>query len=138
MPCPAEKASPWWRNDCRAGKLERPAFLIRDAVPADILQALREVFRRSSLSNDGDRMTLLAHPDALGLSDLAQCRRRTRAAIAGGCVVGFTTWLARGMCVAEIEDILRGFAVDGPRAGRALVMEPGSRPRAVVAPAGSR
>ena len=40
------------------------AFVIRDAVPAD-LAALRQVYRRASLSNDGDRMNLLANPDAL-------------------------------------------------------------------------
>jgi hypothetical protein len=39
-------------------------FLIRDAVPAD-MAVLRDVFRRSSLSNEGDRVNLLANPDAL-------------------------------------------------------------------------
>jgi hypothetical protein len=57
--------------------------LIRDAVPGD-LAALREVFRRSSLSNAGDRMNLLAHPDALQFSGLAVRQGRTRAAVADG------------------------------------------------------
>ena len=98
-----------------------PAFLIRDAVPADV-PALREVFRRSSLSNDGDRMTLLAHPDALELSDLAVPAGRTRAAIAGGCVVGFATWLGAGD-VTEIEDLFVDPQWMGQGAGRALVMD---------------
>jgi hypothetical protein len=45
-------------------------FVIRAAVPGD-MTALRDVFRKSSLSNDGDRANLLAHPDVLELSDLA-------------------------------------------------------------------
>jgi hypothetical protein len=37
-------------------------------VPADVA-VLRDVFRRSSLTNDGDRNNLLANPDALVFSD---------------------------------------------------------------------
>ena len=41
-------------------KAERvTGVLIRDASPGD-MPALRDVFRRSSLSNDGDRPNLLA------------------------------------------------------------------------------
>jgi hypothetical protein len=39
-------------------------FLIREAVPADTA-VLRDVYRRSSLSNDGDRASLLANPEVL-------------------------------------------------------------------------
>jgi hypothetical protein len=58
-------------------------FLIRAAGPSD-MTALRDVFRRSSLSNEGDRRNLLAHPDVLELSDLAVTQGRTRAAVAIG------------------------------------------------------
>jgi hypothetical protein len=38
--------------------------VIRLGVPAD-LPAVRDVFRRASLSNAGDRAVLLAHPEHL-------------------------------------------------------------------------
>ena len=60
--------------------------LIRFAVPADT-GALNDVFRRSSLSNEGDRANLLAHPDALAISKLAVHEQRTRVAIADGRIV---------------------------------------------------
>src|ERR1700723_3553764 len=57
--------------------------LVRDAVPAD-MTALSGVYRRSSLSNEGDRPNLLAHPETLEFSDLGVREGRTRAAIAEG------------------------------------------------------
>ena len=96
-------------------------FVIRAAVPGDT-SALRDVFRRSSLSNDGDRPNLLAHPDVLELPDLAVREGRTRAAVAGDRIVGFATWLGTGN-VVEIEDLF----VDPDRMrqgiGRALVLD---------------
>lgn len=79
------------------------AFALRDATPADVT-ALREVFRRSSLSNEGDRSHLLAHPEALELSDLAVRQSRTRVAVADGRVVGFASWLGDADAV-EVEDV---------------------------------
>jgi hypothetical protein len=65
-------------------------FLIRDAVPAD-MAVLADVFRRSSLSNEGDRVNLLANPDALEFPGTAADGRRTRvAAAADGRIAGFT------------------------------------------------
>jgi N-acetylglutamate synthase-like GNAT family acetyltransferase len=78
-------------------------FEIRDATPGD-MNVLREVVRRSSLSNDGDRADLLAHPDVLELSDLAVREGRTRTAVCAGAIAGFATWLAVGD-VIEIEDL---------------------------------
>jgi GNAT superfamily N-acetyltransferase len=96
-------------------------FLIRAAVPGD-MTALRDVFRRSSLSNDGDRENLLAYPDALELSDLAVTQGRTRAAVADDGIVGFATWLSAGDAM-EVEDLF----VDPERMrqgfGRALVLD---------------
>ena len=77
--------------------------MLRDAVPGD-LTALREVFRRSSLSNDGDRPNLLAHPEVLELSGLAVREGRTRAAAADEEIVGFASWLGTGD-EFEIEDL---------------------------------
>lgn len=66
--------------------------LIRDAV-ADDMTALSGVYRRSSLSNDGDRPNLLAYPETLEFSDLAVRAGRTRAAVAEGEIVGFASWI---------------------------------------------
>jgi GNAT superfamily N-acetyltransferase len=96
-------------------------FLIRDAVPGD-MSALRDLFRRSSLSNDGDRMSLLAHPDALELSDLAVTEGRTRTAVADGGTVGFATWLRAGDAI-EIEDLFVDPEWMGQGIGRALVLD---------------
>jgi GNAT superfamily N-acetyltransferase len=96
-------------------------FLIRDAAPAD-LGALRDVFRGSSLSNDGDRANLLAHPDALELPDLAVRQGRTRAAVDDGAIIGFATWLGTGE-VIEIEDLFVTPERMRQGAGRALVLD---------------
>jgi ribosomal protein S18 acetylase RimI-like enzyme len=77
--------------------------LIRDAVPADMM-ALSGVYRRSSLSNEGDRPNLLAHPETLEFSDLAVREGRTRAAVAEANIAGFASWLGAGDAV-EIEDL---------------------------------
>ena len=74
-------------------------LLIRAAVPAD-LDDLRELFRRSSLSNEGDRAGLLSHPDALVLTGAGVDEGRTRVAVVDGRIVGFATLLA-----TELEDL---------------------------------
>src|SRR5664279_1282698 len=81
------------------------AFAIRRAVAAD-LPALRRIFRQASLSNDGDRDVLLAHPDALELRDDRVSDGRTRAAAAAdGSVVGFITVLPGDGSALELEDL---------------------------------
>ena len=77
--------------------------LIRDAA-ADDMTALSGVYRRSSLSNEGDRPNLLAHPETLEFSELAVQQGRTRAAVAEGEIVGFASWLGAGDAF-EIEDL---------------------------------
>ena len=86
------------------------------------MTALRDVFRRSSLSNDGDRPNLLAHPDVLELSDLAVREGRTRAAVADGGIVGFATWLSAGD-VFELEDLFVAPERMRQGIGRALVLD---------------
>ena len=66
---------------------------ISDAGPGD-LDELTEVFRRSSLSNAGDRELLLAHPEVLVLSVADLATGRTRVALDGDRIVGFATTLA--------------------------------------------
>jgi GNAT superfamily N-acetyltransferase len=75
----------------------------RDAVPSEI-DALRDVYRRSSLSNEGDRANLLAHPETLVWPDLALHERRTRVAVRDGELVGFATTLDVEE-VLELEDL---------------------------------
>ena len=96
--------------------------MIRDAVPAD-LAALRQVYRRASLSNDGDRMNLLANPDALEWGGPGGDDRRTRvAATDGGGIAGFATSVPAGD-VVELDDLFvdPGWMLQG--AGRALVLD---------------
>jgi GNAT superfamily N-acetyltransferase len=98
------------------------ALSVRDAVPAD-RDAVQRLFRRASLSNDGDRDNLLAHPDALVFSDTAIIEQRTRVATdVDGVVIGFATSadVAGGL---ELEDLF----VDPDRmrrgVARALVLD---------------
>ena len=95
--------------------------MIRPAVPGD-MPALRDVFRRSSLSDDGDRAILLAHPDVLELSDLAVREGRTRVAVADDRIAGFAAWLSAGD-VMEIEDLFVDPERMGHGIGRALVLD---------------
>ena len=94
--------------------------MIRDAEPAD-LAALRDVYRRSSLSNEGDRPDLLAHPDALEFTGAPADDRRMRVAVAGdGRVAGFATSVFGGDAV-ELEDLFVDPGWMRRGAGRALV-----------------
>jgi GNAT superfamily N-acetyltransferase len=95
------------------------AFLIRAAVPGD-MATLRAVFRRSSLSNDGDRANLLAHPEVMELSDVAVREGRTRAAVADGRIVGFASWLSAADAI-ELDDLFVDPDWMGQGVGRALV-----------------
>lgn len=77
--------------------------LLRNAAPSDTL-VLRSLYRRSSLSNEGDRAALLAHPDALEWADAAVGEQRVRVAVRDGGIVGFaTTRAVEG--VLELDDL---------------------------------
>lgn len=67
-----------------------PTISIRIAEPGD-LEMLGDVYRRSSLSNLGDRANLLANPDTLVFDAAAVHERRTRVAFGDGRIVGFAT-----------------------------------------------
>lgn len=95
--------------------------LIRDAVAGD-MTALRNVYRRSSLSNAGDRPNLLAHPEVLEFSDRAVREERTRAAVADGEIAGFASWLGAGDAI-EIEDLFVDPDWMRQGIGRALVLD---------------
>jgi GNAT superfamily N-acetyltransferase len=97
------------------------AFEIRDAVPAD-LAALRDIYRRASLSNEGDRVTLLANPDALEFPGLGGDDRRTRVATSDGRITGFATSVP-AVDVIELDDLFVDPAWMRQGAGRALVVD---------------
>ena len=73
-------------------------LLIRDATAAD-LPTLRDVRRRASLSNEGDRVWLEAHPEALEFEP--PVNGRIRVAAVGERIVGFATVLPD----RELEDL---------------------------------
>ena len=65
--------------------------MIRLGTSAD-LAAADNVYRRASLSNEGDRDNLLAHPEYLILGPAGLAEGRTHVAEVDGSVVGFATW----------------------------------------------
>jgi GNAT superfamily N-acetyltransferase len=78
---------------------------IRGATAADT-RAMEGVFRRASLSNVGDRGALLAHPEALQLSDdLADGGRVRVATSADGTIVGFASTRPTEAAVVELDDL---------------------------------
>jgi GNAT superfamily N-acetyltransferase len=96
-------------------------FLIRTATPAD-LDDLRDVFRRSSLSNDSDRASLLANPEVLEFSADALSEGHTRAAVAGGRIIGFATAVPAG-ATAELDDMFVDPDWMRHGVGRALMLD---------------
>src|SRR5262249_19821974 len=92
--------------------------LIRTAT-ADDLPALRDVFRRAALSNEGDRAWIEAHPEEWGLDETNVVAGRTRVAVVDGQIVGFATlvgseledlfvdpnWMRRGIATALVRDV---------------------------------
>ena len=82
---------------------EATLFRIRWSTLAD-LPALTDVFARASLSNEGDRDALLAHPEALVLEGDGIAGGQTRVATNGDDIVGFaTTVLVDG--VLDLQDL---------------------------------
>jgi ribosomal protein S18 acetylase RimI-like enzyme len=77
--------------------------MIRTGIPNDF-SAASSVYRRASLSNEGDRDNLLAHPEYLILGPEGLAEGRTHVAEQDGSVVGFATW-AEADGVLELEDL---------------------------------
>jgi GNAT superfamily N-acetyltransferase len=103
-------------------------LLIRVAV-ADDFEAVSDLFRRSSLSNAGDREVLLANPDALAFDRGSIRAGRTRVAAHDGAIVGFASTTLGGD-VVELDDLF--VDPDWMRRGvaRALVLDAVSVARA--------
>jgi GNAT superfamily N-acetyltransferase len=88
--------------------------MIRLGVPAD-LSAAADVYRRASLSNAGDRDSLLAHPEYLILGPDGLAEGRTYVAEEDGSLAGFATWIEAGGTI-ELEDLF----VDPGKMGRGI------------------
>ncbi len=87
------------------------------------MDSLSGIYRRASLSNDGDREHLLQHPEGLSFSDAGVRQGRTRVATdVDGTIVGFASYLIVGDMI-ELEDLF----VDPPwmrrGTGRELVLD---------------
>jgi GNAT superfamily N-acetyltransferase len=95
-----------WLDLCSAAGplwLVDTSQVIRPGGLAD-LAAVRDVYRRASLSNAGDQANLLAHPEHLILGPEGLNEGRTLVAERDGSVVGFATW-ADADGVTELEDL---------------------------------
>jgi GNAT superfamily N-acetyltransferase len=94
---------------------------VRDAETAD-LPALRDLFRRSSLSNDSDRSNLLANPEVLEWTPPTAGRGQTRVAVVDGSIAGFATTTVGDGCL-ELEDLFVDPGMTRLGIGRALVQD---------------
>lgn len=106
-------------------------LLVRLADAGDF-GVVSDLYRRSSLSNEGDREVLLAHPETLVFEDTSIREGRTHVAIADDRIVGFVTTRAVGDIV-ELDDLF--VDPDWMRRGvaRALVFDAMTRVRATGA-----
>ena len=82
-----------------------PKYAIRLGRPDDV-GVLRELFWRSSFSNEGDRAAMLANREAIVFDESALREQRTRVALGDdGRIVGFSTVRRLVADVAELEDL---------------------------------
>jgi ribosomal protein S18 acetylase RimI-like enzyme len=96
--------------------------IIRTARPDD-LPRLRRVFRRSSLSNEGDREALLRQPEYLELPGDAVLEGRTRVAEhPHNGIVGFAT-IERHSSTSELVDLFVDPGTMRQGVGRALIID---------------
>src|SRR6266566_7859638 len=86
-----------------SSRLPHTEGMIRLGTSAD-LAAASSVYRRASLSNAGDRVNLLAHPEYLILGPEGLAEGRTHVAEQDGSVVGFATWAGTAGTI-ELEDL---------------------------------
>jgi ribosomal protein S18 acetylase RimI-like enzyme len=96
-------------------------FVVRFADLND-LETVSDIYRRSSLSNDGDREVLLAHPETLVFDVTPIVEGRTRVAINAARIVGFATTRLVGN-IAELDDLFVDPAWMRRGIARALVLD---------------
>jgi len=96
-------------------------FLVRLA-DVDEIEEISDIYRRSSLSNAGDREVLLAHPETLVFDGAPIREGRTRVALDNGRIVGFATTRLAGDIV-ELDDLFVDPAWMRKGVARALVID---------------
>jgi N-acetylglutamate synthase-like GNAT family acetyltransferase len=124
LPTPDADGNPDDQLTCGRHAVLVGAVGIRDAT-ADDFAAMASVFRRASLSNEGDRSNLVANPHYLELSDAAVLHGRSQVAVIDGQVIGFASvdptgdglelealfvdpdWMRRGAGTALVSAIAR-------------------------------
>src|SRR5262249_4406055 len=87
----------------------------------------------SSLSNDGDREMLLAHPEALDFAGEGIAAARTIVAVEGTAIVGFATFGEPVGGAAELDDLFVDPDYHRRGIGRALVADGVARAQAAGA-----
>ena len=105
-------------------------WTIRDSTDSDV-DALRDVFRRASLSNPGDRPLLVGHPEHLVWSPAPSLA--TRVAVVDGSIAGFASTTGPVAGVAELEDLFVAPESMRSGVGRALIADAGARVRTLGA-----
>ncbi len=103
--------------------------LVRLAVAAE-LDALEALQARASLSNPGDRDTLLAHPDAIVLPPEQIAAGQVFVAELAGNIVGFAVVLPRADGEAELDGLFVEPSIWRRGVGRSLVDHCGKIARA--------
>ena len=103
-------------------------ILIRRADASDF-DVISDLYRRSSLSNAGDRDALLANPETLVFENASISEGRTRVAVDNGRIVGFATMTLGGE-IAELDDLFVDPAWMRRGVARALVLDAVSVARA--------
>jgi GNAT superfamily N-acetyltransferase len=98
-----------------------PGMQIRAAVEGD-MEALQALYVASSMSNEGDRANMLAHPEALEFRGDGVRQGRTRVAVEHGEIVGFSTYaLEAGLM--DVEDLFVEPGRMRGGVGRALIKD---------------
>ncbi len=100
---------------------------VRTATPDDV-PALQRIFRRASLSNEGDRALFAEHPELLDWADTPLKEQRTRVAVVDGRIAGFHSLLVVNG-VIELEDLFVDPDDMGKGVGRALTDDAAARAR---------
>ncbi len=106
-------------------------FAIHTASSKDV-PGLRDVYRRSSLSNEGDRASLMAHPEVLAFDASPVSEQRTRVAVDGERIVGFAT-IRLVTDFAELDDLFVDPDWMRQGIGRALVLDATEIARSLLA-----